>query len=251
VAVILGPGGAKALAHVGVLKAFEQQRLPIQKIIGLEWGALVAGLYSVKGQINDVEWKLYKMEQRGLPVPKGFFAKNLGENPIKIMDDYFADAFQRQEVSAAHLAFECPSRSLWTGVVVWQNRGLYKDVMKRCLPYPPLFRTQGTFLAGPSQVQEAIERLRGEGFNVIILVNVLGSALPVAQDVAMDNLDYVLLWQEVKHAMLEAEKLGVEVVNVDTSPYPMVQFEAKKDLLTLGESAGQKAAAALISKYGF
>ncbi|MGZ3722178.1 MAG: hypothetical protein ACXVA9_04560, partial [Bdellovibrionales bacterium] len=28
VAVILGPGGAKAMAHVGVLRAFQQQRIP-------------------------------------------------------------------------------------------------------------------------------------------------------------------------------------------------------------------------------
>src|ERR1700691_5199496 len=70
VAVILGPGGAKALAHVGVLAAFQQQRIPVQKVIGLEWGALVGALYASKGQVHDVEWKLYKMEQRSLPRPK-------------------------------------------------------------------------------------------------------------------------------------------------------------------------------------
>src|SRR5689334_6496276 len=41
VAVILGPGGAKALAHVGVLRALQEQRIPIGKVIGLEWGALI------------------------------------------------------------------------------------------------------------------------------------------------------------------------------------------------------------------
>ena len=95
VAVILGPGGAKAFAHVGVLKAFQQQRIPIDKIEGLEWGALIGALYSEKAQINDVEWKLYRMEQRNLPLPKGFFAKRLGEETIKIMDDYLQDAFMQ------------------------------------------------------------------------------------------------------------------------------------------------------------
>jgi len=252
VAVILGPGGAKALAHVGVLKAFQQQRVPINKIIGLEWGALIGGLYAVKGQANDVDWKLYKMEQKNLPRPKGgFFSHKLGDDSVKIMDDFFQDAFNNEEVGSAKIPFACPSRSIWTGVVNWQNRGPFKDVMKRCLPFPPLFKAQGTFLAGASQVVEAIDRLRSEGFNVIIFVNVLGSAMPVGQDSLLDNLNYVILWQEIKRAAGEASKLNVDVVSVDTDQYPMVQFDGKKDLISAGELAGSNAAATLIQKYGF
>jgi NTE family protein len=251
VAVILGPGGAKALAHVGVLKAFQQQRIPIDKVVGLEWGALIAALYADKGQVNDVEWKLYKMEQKGLPRPKGFFTKRLGEDTVKVMDDYLQEAFGKTEVSGARIAFGCPSRSIWTGVVTWQSRGAMRDAVRRCLPFPPLFKAQGTVLAGASQATEAVELLRREGYNVIILVNVLGSALPVAQDSLLENLNYVILWQEVKRALHETSKYGVEVVNVDTSSYPMVQFESKKELVNLGESAGQSAANQLVNKYGF
>lgn len=251
VAVILGPGGAKALAHVGVLKAFQQQRLPINKIIGLEWGALVGGLYAAKGQVNDVEWKLYKMEQKNLPRPKGFFSHKLGEDSVKIMDEYFQDVFAGTDLRSAKIPFACPSRSIWTGVVNWQNRGQFKDVMKRCLPFPPLFKAGGTFIAGASQVLEAIDQLRGEGYNVIILVNVLGSAMPVGQDSLLDNLNYVILWQEIKRAASEASRLNIELVNVETDQYPMVQFEAKKELISAGEQAGGSAAQMLIQKYGF
>lgn len=251
VAIILGPGGAKALAHVGVLKAFQQQRIPIQKVIGLEWGALIGGLYASKGQVNDVEWKLYKMEQKGLPRPKGFFSKRLGEDSVKIMDDFLQDSFLKEDVAGAKIPFSCPSRSVVTGIVAWQNRGSLSGAVRHCLPYPPLFKVQGTFMAGASQATEAVDLLRREGYNVIILVNVLGSALPVAQDSLLDNGNYVILWQEVKRALAEASKYNVEVVNVDTSAYPMVQFESKKELIHLGETAGQSAAASLISKYGF
>lgn len=251
VAVILGPGGAKTYAAVGVLKAFQQQRIPIDKIIGLEWGALIGALYSEKAQANDVEWKLYRMEQRNLPLPKGFFAKRMGDDSIKIMDEYLQDTFLKADLPSAKTVFECPSRSIWTGIVTWQNRGLFREVMKRCVPFPPVFKVQGTFLAGASQASEAVERLRGEGFNVIVLVNVLGTAMPVGQDSLLENLNTVILWQEVKRAITEAGKLNVEVVNVDTSGFPMVQFESKKDLISLGEAAGQKAARALIDKYSF
>jgi NTE family protein len=251
VAVILGPGGAKALAHVGVLRALQQQRVPIDKIVGLEWGSLIAAMFADKGQTHDIEWKLYKMEQRGLPRPKGFFAKNLGEDSIKIMDDFLQDAFLKDEIGSARIPFACPSRSVWTGVIAWQNRGQLKEAVRRCLAFPPLFKIQGSFVGGASAASDAVEMLRNEGYNVIILVNVLGSAMPVPQDSLLDNLNYVILWQEIRRALHEAARFNIETVNVDTSQFPMVQFESKKELIGIGESAGQKAAAALVSKYGF
>jgi NTE family protein len=250
VAVILGPGGAKAFAHVGVLKALQQQRIPIDKVIGLEWGALMGSLFAHKGTVQNLEWKLYKMEQSNLPRPTGFFSRRNDET-VKVMDEFLTEAFARDEVARSKIPFDCPSRSLYTGVVTWQNRGLYKDSVRRCLPYPPVFKVQGTFLAGASQASEAIEHLAHEGYNLIILVNVLGSAMPVAQDSLLENVNHVILWQEVKRALGEASRLGVETINVDTSAYPVMQFEAKKDLINLGETAGRVAAGTLISKYGF
>ncbi|MBX3020349.1 MAG: hypothetical protein KF799_01625 [Bdellovibrionales bacterium] len=250
VAVILGPGGAKTFAHVGVLKALQQQRIPIEKVVGLEWGSLMGALFANKGQVNDMEWKLYKMEQQHLPRPTGFFSRRNDET-IKVMDGFLDDAFGRDDIGRSKITYGCPSRSLYTGVVSWQNRGLYKDALKRCMGYPPLFKVQGSFMAGASQATEAIEQLAREGFNIIVLVNVLGSAMPVAQDALLDNVNNVILWQEVKRAITEASRLNVETISVDTSAFPIMQFEAKKDLIQLGEAAGTKAASGLISKYGF
>jgi len=252
VAVILGPGGAKAFAHVGVLKAFQQQRVPVDKIVGLEWGALVAGLYAVKGQVHDVEWKLYKMEQQKVFEPKGFFSRgDGGENDLSILDGFLRESFGADDVSRSKTPFACPTRSVWSGVVAWQTRGAYRDVIKRCLAFPPTFKVKGTFLAGASQATEAVEMLVKEGYNVIILVNPLGSAMPVPQDSLRENLNHVILWQEIKRALAETSRLNIDTVYVDTSSYPMTQYAAKKELISLGEQAGVKAAGGLIQKYGF
>lgn len=251
VAVILGPGGAKAFAHVGVLKAFQQQRIPIEKVIGLEWGSLIAGLYAIKGQVHDVEWKLYKMEQQNIFEPKGFFSRKGGEQSISIMDEFLNTSFGSEEISRSKVNFACPARSLMSGVVSWQQKGLYREVLKRCMLFQPNFQLQGTFIAGPSSATEAVDWLVREGYNVIILVNPLGSAMPVAQDALRDNLNYVILWQEIKRALSETSRLNIDTVYVDTSSYPMNQFSAKKELISIGEAAGNKAASSLIQKYGF
>ncbi len=46
VALVLSGGGAKGLAHVGVLKALEDNNIPIDYIVGTSMGAVVGGLYA-------------------------------------------------------------------------------------------------------------------------------------------------------------------------------------------------------------
>ncbi len=46
VALVLSGGGAKGLAHVGVLKALEEYEIPIDYIVGTSMGAIVGGLYA-------------------------------------------------------------------------------------------------------------------------------------------------------------------------------------------------------------
>ncbi len=252
VAVILGPGGGKTFAHVGVLKALQQQRIPIDKVVGLEWGALMGGLFATRGAVHDMEWKLYKMEQQRLPHPKGFFtSKGVGEESASVMDGYLKETFGKDALTSSKIPFTCPSRSVWTGVVNWQTRGPYSDAVKRCLSFPPVFKAQGAFLAGASQATEAIERLVKEGYNVIVFVNVLGSAMPVAQENLPENLIHVILWQEVKRAIGEASKYNIDIINVDTSAFPIARFDGKKDLVVLGEKVGGAAARELILKYRF
>jgi NTE family protein len=46
VAVVLSGGGAKGVAHIGVLKALEDQGIPIDYIAGTSIGAMVGGMYA-------------------------------------------------------------------------------------------------------------------------------------------------------------------------------------------------------------
>ena len=46
VAVVLSGGGAKGLAHVGVLKVLEENNIPIDYIVGTSMGGLVGGFYA-------------------------------------------------------------------------------------------------------------------------------------------------------------------------------------------------------------
>ncbi|QHL88170.1 patatin [Nibribacter ruber] len=55
VGLVLSGGGAKGLAHVGVLKVLEKNRIPIDYIVGTSMGAVVGSLYSAGYSPQDIE----------------------------------------------------------------------------------------------------------------------------------------------------------------------------------------------------
>ena len=46
IGLVLSGGGARGLAHVGVLKMLERERIPIDVIAGTSMGAIIGGLYA-------------------------------------------------------------------------------------------------------------------------------------------------------------------------------------------------------------
>ena len=47
VGIVLSGGGAKGVAHIGVIKALEELNIPIDYIAGTSIGAIIGGLYSI------------------------------------------------------------------------------------------------------------------------------------------------------------------------------------------------------------
>ncbi|NRF15408.1 patatin-like phospholipase family protein [Vibrio coralliilyticus] len=55
IAVVLAGGGAKGAAHIGVLKALEELRIPVDYITGTSMGAYVGGLYATGMSADEIE----------------------------------------------------------------------------------------------------------------------------------------------------------------------------------------------------
>ncbi|HXU44891.1 MAG TPA: patatin-like phospholipase family protein [Thermoanaerobaculia bacterium] len=55
VGLVLSGGGARGLAHVGVLSALERLRIPIDAIAGTSMGAMVGGLYAAGVEPEEIE----------------------------------------------------------------------------------------------------------------------------------------------------------------------------------------------------
>ncbi len=55
IGLVLSGGGARGVAHVGVLKILEEQRVPVDVIAGTSMGALVGGLYASGMTASEIE----------------------------------------------------------------------------------------------------------------------------------------------------------------------------------------------------
>ena len=55
VALVLSGGGAKGIAHVGVLKALEENNIPIDYIVGTSMGGIVGGCYAAGMSPQEIE----------------------------------------------------------------------------------------------------------------------------------------------------------------------------------------------------
>jgi len=55
VGLVLGGGGARGAAHIGVLKELERQRIPVDAIAGTSMGAIVGGLYATGMSATELE----------------------------------------------------------------------------------------------------------------------------------------------------------------------------------------------------
>ncbi len=61
IGLALGGGGARGLAHIGVLRVLEENNIPLYQISGTSIGAIIGGLYAKFKNIDKVESFIYDL----------------------------------------------------------------------------------------------------------------------------------------------------------------------------------------------
>ncbi len=145
----LSGGGARGLAHIGVLKALEELRVPIDVIAGTSMGAVVGGLYACGMSPDEIARVVERVD----------WASLFDDRPPRPDLPYR----RKQDESSAFIDFELGLRSgrilLPRGLIAGQKIGfLFKSLTTRAafiddfdrLPIP--FRAVATDLADGSMV---------------------------------------------------------------------------------------------------
>jgi NTE family protein len=251
VGIILGPGGMRSFAHIGVLKEFARARIPINSIIGLEWGALMAGLYAVQGQVNELEFKAMRMRESDVP-GKGFLGSRIKPENISLFTDFLNQVFGNALFEKTKVEFACPTYNFNQDRTVFLGRGSIRDGLTKCLPYPPYFVENKSSMAAPFEVEEAANFMRARNINLVIFVNVLAKGDLFPKAVRADYKAEELLYSELRRELNKAKINGVnQIIEVNTAKSSMIDFEARRDLIEEGAQAAKETVNKLVNQYGF
>jgi len=66
IALVLGGGAARGFAHVGVIRALEQEKIPIDMVVGTSVGGLIGAIYASDLSSFDLEWTAFQLEKDDL-----------------------------------------------------------------------------------------------------------------------------------------------------------------------------------------
>ena len=66
IAVVLGGGGAHGVAHLGVLRELERQKVPVDLVVGTGFGGFIGGLYAAGMTVNEINDFLFETDWRNV-----------------------------------------------------------------------------------------------------------------------------------------------------------------------------------------
>ena len=70
IGLVLSGGGARGLAHVGVLKLLEREHVPVDVIVGTSMGAIIGGLYASGMSASQLEAELLALDWETVFAPR-------------------------------------------------------------------------------------------------------------------------------------------------------------------------------------
>ena len=135
VGLTLGGGGARGLAHIGVIRAFQEAGIPIDMIGGTSMGAVIAGQYAMgydfhnMVEMNRKGWiKMDPLKDKTLPVVALLSGKKL--------DRMLAMMFDDARIEDLWIKFFCVSVNLTQAETVVNNFGSLKSAIRASAGIP-------------------------------------------------------------------------------------------------------------------
>jgi NTE family protein len=245
IGLVLGGGGAKGAAHVGVIRVLEEMRIPIDCVVGTSMGALVGGTYAtgmdaqeLQRRIEEIDWnetiafqnrherlpmrrKLagvtysngleFGLRDGGLTAPSGFINTQNIEQTIRLL---VARSLGVQDFARLPIPFRAIATDMQRGEMVVLGSGDLATAMRASMAVPGIFApvTLG-------------ERVLGDGG--------LTRNLPV--DIARQTCADVVIAVSVPNPIPEPEDLQSPLMMLNRTLDVLVGANEREQLRTLGE----------------
>jgi NTE family protein len=277
IALVLSGGGARGAAHLGVLKVLEENRVPIDLIVGNSMGSIIGGLYAsgmapdeMEGLLESIDWKdlfsdrpsarklsfRHKYERQklarfemglkkeGLVLPGGIMA---GQKLGFLLSSATLRSAGSGYFDELPVPFRAVATDIDSGEVVVLSEGSLADAMRASMAIPGVFspvEIDGRVLVDGGVVNNfPIDIARRMGADVIIAVYVglplTGSGGPKsALEIAVQTANI----NSAKNFQEQVSLLGEEdlLITAELETFAASDFHRAAEIVELGERSARR-----------
>jgi NTE family protein len=273
IGLALSGGGAKGLAHIGILKAIDSAGLKIDYITGTSMGSIIGALYAVGYSADTIEklsrgidWDLLLTNQSSLrsiimeekseynkydlelPWVNSWFRLPTGvlegqELWLKFSELYFP-GYHIKDFSKFSIPFKCVATDISTGEAVVIDSGEIISAVRSSMAIPSIFTAleyNGRKLVDGGIVRNfPVKDVRDMGADIVIGSNVSNALLSSDKvNNAIQVLLQVAFFREAEDTRLEVPLCTI-YVPISLGKYSMGSFGQANDILEAGLEEGRK-----------
>jgi len=280
IGLALGGGGALGLSHVGVLRALEEMRIPIDYIAGASMGAIVGGLYAsgvtphqMEINLSELDWwdvmndktaredmqfrrkrddGRYLMDlEMGLKGMSLIFPYGLssGQKLNNVIQSWAVNAAGVPDFDQLNIPFRATATDIRTGKLVLLKDGNLATAMRASMAVPGAFTPvllDGHLLIDGGIVNNLpVDVLREMGADIVIAVDVSKLDAEATAQSDFDSLGSILGRTYDIMRRPDQDRQGREadiLITPDTTAFGASDFQAAAEIIPVGAPAVQSVA---------
>jgi NTE family protein len=244
IALVLGAGASKGFAHVGVLKILENNKVPIQMIVGTSVGSFVGSLYAYGYDayaLQKISMSIERSDVAELTIPDNGFLK--GDR----LRDYINTKVHNASIQKLKIPFYAVATDIRTGESVVFNSGNTGMAVQASCAIPGVF--QPAKFSGTSYVDGGVVKplpvdvARNNGADIVIAVDISSGIDSVTPASTIDTI--------MKSIQIMYSKMSlIPISHADVVIKPIVGFVGSADFSQRNQAImeGEKAALAAMPR---
>ena len=172
----LGAGSARGMAHAGILKVLQQEKIPISVVVGTSAGALAGGLFAAGLPMTTLVEKLDKL---GIRIWTKYFLPTFPHGALiegTRIYDFAAEFVGDILIENLPITYAAVATDIKSGQEVIIRKGSLAEAIRASSAIPGMFtpsQQAGRYLADGGLVNPVpVDTCRSLGANFVIAVNV-------------------------------------------------------------------------------
>ena len=238
VALALGSGGRRGFAHIGVIKALEENGIHVDIVVGTSAGSVVGALYAAGYKGGEIEQIALDLDQDRL---RDTDLSTRGYIRGEQLQDFINRELNNRSIEQLDKPFVAVATQLDTGIAVAFNRGNTGKAVRASSSIPgvyyPVKIGEHEYVDGDLKSPVPVSLARTMGADIVIAVDI--SQQPKDQPFPQDIID--ILKQSLRIMRQSVLAYQIETANIvirpDIGKTPEINADSKLRLIKDGEDA--------------